>query len=684
MADDPVAIYNNCGPLQQCLDLSNVNNGFSSFDNMPSSLLSLFQALSTDGQYQIMWACLQSEPELGFVVISYFLAVGIIVGQVLINVFVAVLANVLGHYRALFNQAMESHFADEEESLPADSKQGISPGASKHGNSPSLKPGAVDVFGSSSMSLLKDGGGDKGELAEREGDRESSAGSGKEGPSKGVGNDVNNIVSKDVSRMTRVASSVFRSDFYNTLKMLAIFGNCMSLALIGSLGSARLDGQLEEINARFGLYFLVDFVLQLVCDGSFGKYFASGKHIYDFVVNVPTTFAIVVEAFGGSRKSTTVLRSMGILRILRGCEFFFLRPIWLMLLEAARSATLVMNLVLVLLVFLTSYLCLGQELFVESSLDARANFDSFIVGFMTLFQIMTGDSWSGLMYVGMNSACFEDTETVLRDSVYAKYLPEYTWTCYPATTLLFAMYHILFFVVGQYVFITLFLALILENFQVTNFMTIGEDKDADAQLIREEAYEVVAKYHMLPVEALDYELIEKAFQDYADFPSSIHAVISNKKLMRFVSSKKPMFVWRLVKMLGLVYLRYLIRAHCLPFRCAKLMPAYPGDKDWRSVGKVVPMDGEGNDKEGHEDQAEEDPAQVKKKTKKTKKKSMFFCLRRSFYFTLAQSQKFAACVYTTIIASSVMLALETPAEQVSRSASESAHLLFTCPPILSA
>lgn len=28
-----------------------------------------------------------------------------------------------------------------------------------------------------------------------------------------------------------------------------------------------------------------------------------------------------------------VLRSMGILRILRGCEYFFLRPIWLMLLE---------------------------------------------------------------------------------------------------------------------------------------------------------------------------------------------------------------------------------------------------------------------------------------------------------------------------------------------------------------
>ena len=235
LADDPIAVYNNCGPLQQCLDAQNLNNGFSSFDNMPSALLTLFQALSTDGQYQIMWACLQSEPGLSWPIIVYFMAVGIIVGQVLINVFVAVLANVLGHYRALFNLAIEQHFAEQE-----DSQQGNSPG-SKH---------ALSALGSSMQSLESVDGrlpresgdvnameNEGGAGSERGGDlgmgtEEEKSGMGKEGTERNE-----NILSDETKRMTSVATMVFRSDLYNAFVMLAIFGNCMSLALIGSLGS---------------------------------------------------------------------------------------------------------------------------------------------------------------------------------------------------------------------------------------------------------------------------------------------------------------------------------------------------------------------------------------------------------------------------------------------------------------
>ena len=54
--------------------------------------------------------------------------------------------------------------------------------------------------------------------------------------------------------------------------------------------------------------------------------------------------------------------------------------------QAARSATMVMNLVILIVFLLTAYFALGGELFEDGSLDRRANYESFVLGFMTLFQ----------------------------------------------------------------------------------------------------------------------------------------------------------------------------------------------------------------------------------------------------------------------------------------------------------
>ena len=99
---------------------------------------------------------------------------------------------------------------------------------------------------------------------------------------------------------------------------------------------------------------------------------------------------------------------------------------------------------------------------------------------------------------------------------------------------------------------------------------------------------MVGKLQWLPAEAVDFDLVEKAFFLYADFPSSIHAVISRKKLIAFISSKQPKILWKLSKLTGYVYLRYLIRFYCLPKRCRTLILPYPGDKVrlW-CVGSVV-------------------------------------------------------------------------------------------------
>ena len=86
-------------------------------------------------------------------------------------------------------------------------------------------------------------------------------------------------------------------------------------------------------------------------------------------------------------------------------------------------------------------------------------------------------------------------------------------------------------------------------------------------------------------------------------------------------------------------------------------------QDWRVVAKVSPLGEESADPEGGDkDKVGNGGSEVKMRKKRWKP----LCLSSSIYFKMAESKTFSTCVYSTIIASSIMLAIETPAEQVSR------------------
>ncbi len=78
--------------------------------------------------------------------------------------------------------------------------------------------------------------------------------------------------------------------------------------------------------------------VQIICDGSLAKFFSHPEHNFDFVVQLFTTSALVAESAGASQQSTAVVRSLAILRLIRACKYFFLRPLWLMLIKMVQSA----------------------------------------------------------------------------------------------------------------------------------------------------------------------------------------------------------------------------------------------------------------------------------------------------------------------------------------------------------
>ena len=203
-------------------------------------MLLLFQTLSNDGQYSVMWSAFQAEPDYSWLTFLYFVGIGILMGQVLLNVFVAVLANVLAHFRAVFDEAISERLGPPDgEQTGQGSSTVNSPSAVNSPNASTVNVLAnVDSpSGSkSSLNVFTEKGLDEnvGQEGMGEEENEPTDAEDKESSEPEVEKEEKTaILTDDLSPMTVVASRVFRSDFYNAFVMLMIFSNCMSLALIG-------------------------------------------------------------------------------------------------------------------------------------------------------------------------------------------------------------------------------------------------------------------------------------------------------------------------------------------------------------------------------------------------------------------------------------------------------------------
>lgn len=74
--------------------------------------------------------------------------------------------------------------------------------------------------------------------------------------------------------------------------------------------------------------------------------------------------------------------------------------------------------------------------------DSRSNFASFDIGMLTIFQLLTGDSWSGVLYSAMGS------KTSIFSQIFA------------------GVFICTWFIFSRLIVYNLFVAVIIENFQV--------------------------------------------------------------------------------------------------------------------------------------------------------------------------------------------------------------------------
>jgi len=171
---------------------------------------------------------------------------------------------------------------------------------------------------------------------------------------------------------------------------------------------------LENINLFFTGTFCVEAILKLVALG-ISQYFGSYMNCFDFFVVVVSVVGDVFERFsgGGNMELLSILqifRAMRVMRIFRlVTRFKGVRRLLETLLYTLPS---LMNVTTLLIMVLFIYTILGMNFFGGMPLcgDAdqgpcpyglytvHANFNTFHIGFFTLFRMSTGESWNGIMH----------------------------------------------------------------------------------------------------------------------------------------------------------------------------------------------------------------------------------------------------------------------------------------------
>lgn len=251
-----------------------------------------------------------------------------------------------------------------------------------------------------------------------------------------------------------------------------------------SLMNYPLEKGLENFLVTSNIVFLAIFAFEFVakfCGLGFKYYFASKWNQFDFLILVSSLVSLS-QYVGCS--NTLILRVLRVSRLFRILKIFKTFQMILKTLVISFPSLLNVGAVLCLLWFVYgiagTYLFSGIDVTNAQILSSEINFQTFYNSFMVLFQSITGENWNLIMLDCMGYYCDSDA----------------TQCGNPISAVIF---WITYTILGQYFFLNLFIAVILENF-ITNQSDVLVAGLTDGDLNRfRQAWSVYAPYGELYV-----------------------------------------------------------------------------------------------------------------------------------------------------------------------------------------
>ncbi|XP_044016897.1 muscle calcium channel subunit alpha-1 isoform X3 [Aphidius gifuensis] len=262
-------------------------------------------------------------------------------------------------------------------------------------------------------------------------------------------------------RMRRSCRKAVKSQGFYWLIIGLVFLNTSVLATEHYRQPDWLDLFQEYTNMFFIALFTMEMILKMYSLG-FQGYFVSLFNRFDcFVVVGSITEMVLTNTELMPPLGVSVLRCVRLLRVFKVTKYW--RSLSNLVASLLNSIQSIASLLLLLFLFIVIFALLGMQVFggkfnFDDLQDkTRSNFDSFWQSLLTVFQILTGEDWNAVMYVGIRAYGGVATHGILA-----------------------CIYFIILFICGNYILLNVFLAIAVDNLADAESLTAIE-KEAEEQ-----------------------------------------------------------------------------------------------------------------------------------------------------------------------------------------------------------
>ena len=233
--------------------------------------------------------------------------------------------------------------------------------------------------------------------------------------------------------LKKICKSIIDNPLFGPFFTMLIIVNTLLLSMEYSGMPADYARALEICNLVLTISFIIELVLKVGGLG-FNEYAADRFNLFDAAV----VLISIIELAAAGSGSLSALRAFRILRVLKLIRSWtslqnFLYTVYLTVLDLGNFSFIVF-----LAIFI--FALLGMQLFggkmcgLDDGEVPRHNFDTLLWALVTVFQVLTGEDWNAVMYDGM------------------------------AANGSSALYFVLLLVIGNFLVLNLFIAILLTNF----------------------------------------------------------------------------------------------------------------------------------------------------------------------------------------------------------------------------